>query len=313
MMTIDEMRELIESLASGLQVDTSDLRQKNNDILRGCGNELLLVKGELSGIQRYLYSVNAAEDTDGGVAKRLRGRSSYLSSICHAFAYELRYHVGFDSEKTLLAAGGKFLVVFPYSEDVKRKVSSWKKEIDEWLWERAWNELSLNLAWLKCNQRDLRSDFSLEVALPLQELLDKNALNKFLPLLRSGIEKSETGWHSFPLYKENYADECHSCKHLPAKMTVVEGERNLCEVCIRLQRLGGDLASFDKCSLEFHEGEAEDRPSVVNFHQTYAILKDSTSTLLPQIAAFVPQWPYYGLNQVETAAESAQISEDCAN
>jgi CRISPR-associated protein Csm1 len=301
-MTIDELRGLIESLAAGLRADTNDLRRKNNEILRRCGDDLLLVKGDLSGIQRYLYRVNAAEDTDGGVAKRLRGRSFFLSAICHAFTNELMRYAGFDPRRhhtTLLAAGGKFLVALPYSGEIARRISDWKKEIDEWLWEEAWNELSLNLAWHRCSQKDLRENFSRKAALPLQESLDKNALNKFLPLLRGGIEKSEKGWHSFPLYKESYADECHSCKHLPVKTTEIE--KNLCEVCLRLQKLGGYLSSFDRCFLDFRNEKVDEKPSIVNFHKNHAILKESSPTSLPNIAAFVPRWPYHGFDRVETA------------
>jgi CRISPR-associated protein Csm1 len=306
MMTIDELREVIESLSSKLRVDENDLRQRTNRILDSCKDYVLLVKGDLSGIQRYLYSVNASEDTDGGVAKRLRGRSFYLSAICHALAEELTRVAGFDPKhhpSTLHAAGGKFLVALPYSNEIESKLSAWKKTIDQWLWVDAWNELYLNLAWCKCNHKDLKIGFSSGVALPLQKQLDENKLQKFLLLLRGGIEDNDSGWRSFPLYRDSFADECHSCKCLPVKQTEVEEEKNLCEVCIRLQKLGGYLTAPDRSRLEFQPGIVEENHIAINFHDSHAILNEPTKSL-PQIAAFVPRWPFNGIDQVQAAGST---------
>lgn len=319
-MTIDELREVIASLAVGSQIDSDRLRQDCRDILNQCGDDLLLVKGDLSGIQNYLYSVNAAEDAGGGVAKRLRGRSFYLSAICHALADELTRLAGYDPNKqprALHVAGGKFLVALPYSAEIEGEVAAWREAIDHWLWTLTWGELYLNLAWRRCRSDELKVGFSEKVALPLQEQLDEGKLRKFLPLLRNGNSNSGTDWESFPVFRGAYADECHSCRCLPVKQVAAGEKENLCEQCLWLEDLGKFLKAPQRNKLDFRAGTAVGI-RVVNFRANHAILKKSSRDL-PQIAGFVPQWPYRGIDPAEcaghTIAEQAQdkINSLCAS
>ncbi len=314
-MTIDELREVTESLATGLKTDSSALKQDICRCLDQCGDELLLVKGDLSGIQNYLYSVNAAEDAGGGVAKRLRGRSFYLSATCHALADELTRVAGFDPRTrncALHAAGGKFLVALPYSDEVAAKVAAWKEVIDRWLWRETWGELSLNLASQRCRSEDLKLDFSTKVALPLQEQLDKGKLQKSLPLLRNGVAGNGKEWDSFPLFRAEYADECHSCRKLPVKMVATAEKENLCEQCLRLEDLGKYLKSPQLNKLHFRAGTASGN-RVISFHANHAVLR-KTARELPEIAGFVPQWPYHAIDPTQsTRGTTGQKAQDKLN
>ena len=314
-MTIDELREMMALLANGLQADLGKLRQDCRDILIRCGDDLLLVKGDLSGIQNYLYSVNAAEDAGGGVAKRLRGRSFYLSAICHALADELTRVAGYDPKKqphTLLAAGGKFMVALPYTTEIEGKVAAWKNEIDRWLWALTWGELYPNLAWRRCRSDELKASFSEKVALPLQEQLDEGKLQKFLPLLRNGGSNNGVDWNSFPVFRGAYADECHSCRCLPVKQVAAGEKENLCEQCLWLEDLGKLLKAPQLNKLDFRVGPGASKRAIP-FHSNHAILKKSSRDL-PQIAGFVPQWPYRGIDPAECAGRTiAEQTRDKIN
>jgi CRISPR-associated protein Csm1 len=318
-MTIDELREVMALLADGLQADLTKLRQDCRDILIRCDDDLLLVKGDLSGIQNYLYSVNAAEDAGGGVAKRLRGRSFYLSAICHALADELTREAGYDSDKqphTLHAAGGKFLVALPYTTEVEGKVVAWKDEIDRWLWTLTWGELYLNLAWRRCRSDELKAGFSEKVALPLQKQLDEGKQRKFLPMLRKVGSNNGAAWDSFPVFRGAYADECHSCRCLPVKQVATGEKENLCEQCLWLEDLGKFLKAPQRNKLDFHAGTGAGKRAIT-FHNNHAVLKKSSRDL-PQIAGFVPQWPFHGIDPAKrtgrTIVEQAQdkINSLCA-
>ena len=311
-MTIEELRVVRDALAAGLEIDLSVWQAQYQRALAACGADVILAKGDLSGIQSYLYNVNNAEDIGGGVAKRLRGRSFYLSAICHALADELvKGEYGLSDrpeDHVLLTAGGNFLLVLPARDGLDETLRQWHERVQHWLWQETWGELALVLAWQACSRLTLEEDYA-TVALALQEKLDEAKLQKYLPLLQHGWQSAaaevsghdDIGWHTFPKYQSDYVDECHSCRRLPAQVIPEDAmysdeerlrRQNLCRVCWESERWGGMLKLPQRNKLDFFPGHS-DKLDAINFHQTHAVLRE-TSELLPQLAAFVPQWPFNG-------------------
>ncbi len=68
----------------------------------------LLVGGDLSGIQRFLYAISSA-----GAAKSLRGRSAYLSLLCDAVAEYVRRELRLLPCHVLYSGGGHFYLLAP--------------------------------------------------------------------------------------------------------------------------------------------------------------------------------------------------------
>lgn len=68
----------------------------------------LLVGGDLSGVQDWLYSLSSR-----GVAKGLRGRSFYLQLLTEAIALHLLDELGLPSCNLLYAGGGNFYLLAP--------------------------------------------------------------------------------------------------------------------------------------------------------------------------------------------------------
>ena len=52
-------------------------------------NKFLLIKGDISGIQDFIYKLASPEEAFKGMSKRLRGRSFYLTLLNETFAYYL--------------------------------------------------------------------------------------------------------------------------------------------------------------------------------------------------------------------------------
>ncbi len=67
-----------------------------------------LVGGDVSGIQRFLYTVSSA-----GAAKSLRGRSAYLSLLCEAVAEHVRRELRVPPCNVLYSGGGHFYLLAP--------------------------------------------------------------------------------------------------------------------------------------------------------------------------------------------------------
>jgi CRISPR-associated protein Csm1 len=68
----------------------------------------LLVGGDVSGIQSFLYSITSA-----GAAKSLRGRSAYLTLLCDAAAEHVRRSLGLLPCNLLYSSGGHFYLLAP--------------------------------------------------------------------------------------------------------------------------------------------------------------------------------------------------------
>ncbi|MEM0994186.1 MAG: hypothetical protein AAGI49_14195, partial [Bacteroidota bacterium] len=137
-----------ESLATGFQIAETE----------AC---LLLVKGDLSGVQSFLYDI-----VGRSAARNLKGRSFYLqllsSSILQHFLNELQLyhcHVIYDS-------GGSFQLIAPNTPLVREKLAQLKASIAEKLFETHKTSLSLLVAAVPVTLGDL-------LDAPLKQITDR--------------------------------------------------------------------------------------------------------------------------------------------
>lgn len=318
------------SLSQFLSIDLEkDLKSKVLQKIAQCGDVIWIVKGDLSGIQSYLYNVNRAEDVDGKVAKRLRGRSFYLSALCHAFSYELGQRFGRDGGKPddviLLAAGGKFIVVLPGAPVRELDLDKWKKEIDLWLWQQTWGEIFLNLAYIKCSSSDFETNFSAKVALPLQSQLDLGKSQKYQALFAQGqTETAHGNRFVYPVFNEDspkaYPEECHSCNSLPAhgeasdQETYIESS-NLCLQCNLHQYIAGYWNLPKHNYVKIYPNSVAPRLAKVQlqFHDNYVDLQSYPAGDSPRVPSFVPVFPYQSLPNAKRSngLAEAKIDELC--
>lgn len=321
----EEITICLQGLSQHLFINLHHLREDISKKINLCGDPLFVVKGDLSGIQSYLYNVNRAEDIDGKVAKRLRGRSFYLSAFCLAFAHELGQigcsnggAGGKPDDYILSATGGKFLVVLPSLTNLETEFKEWKKQIDKWLWREMWGEVFLNLAFVQCSQADLKENFSTKVALRLQSKLDLGKSQKYQQLFANSSEIDSHGnLFKYPLFQEKspqeYGEECHSCRSLPA--SGIGTDPALCEQCILHQRIGGyqNLPTHNYLELHAKDSTSQSDESL-EFHGNYGILWNDPNKG-PRVPSFVPPFPYQRLQATSVVAISAndKVRELCAH
>lgn len=82
-----------------------------------------LIKGDISGIQSFLYQILSE-----GAARRLRGRSFYLQLLTEAIAHWVLKHLDLPVTNLLLASGGHFFILAPYT-DTKDKFDEIRQQI----------------------------------------------------------------------------------------------------------------------------------------------------------------------------------------
>ena len=94
-----------------------------------------LIKGDISGIQNFLYHIQS-----DGASNQLRGRSFYLQLLTEAIANWVLKQLDLPVTNLLLASGGHFYILAPYS-DTEKELNRIRKQISEKLWELHRNEL----------------------------------------------------------------------------------------------------------------------------------------------------------------------------
>ena len=87
-----------------------------------------LIKGDISGIQNFLYHI-----LSDGAARQLRGRSFYLQLLTEAIAHWVLKQLDLPITNLLLASGGHFYILAPYT-DTDQKFDILRKDISDKLW-----------------------------------------------------------------------------------------------------------------------------------------------------------------------------------
>ena len=124
-------RELSET-----QVDALLRKHKESGDEKICA----LIKGDISGIQNFLYQI-----VSEGASNQLRGRSFYIQLLTEAIAHDVLRQLDLPITNLLLASGGHFYILAPYSE-TKEKLDTLRQGISEKLWAFHRTDLSCLLA-----------------------------------------------------------------------------------------------------------------------------------------------------------------------
>ena len=111
-----------------------------------------LIKGDISGIQNFLYQI-----LSGGAARELRGRSFYLQLLTEAIAYWVLRQFELPVTNLLLASGGHFYILAPYSE-AREKLGTLRRTISQNLWALHGGDLSCILAGISITTDDFEAD-----------------------------------------------------------------------------------------------------------------------------------------------------------
>lgn len=89
---------------------------------------LLMVCGDLSGIQSFIYDIHNRK-----AAKSLKGRSFYLQLLTDTIIQKIIKHPGIQVYRAnvIYASGGKFYLLLPNTEKVKNALEELEKEIEK--------------------------------------------------------------------------------------------------------------------------------------------------------------------------------------
>jgi CRISPR-associated protein Csm1 len=138
--------------------------------------KLLLVGGDIPGIQSFVYTI-----TSKGAAKGLRGRSFFLQILGDAVVRRLVTDLGLCQGNVVYAAGGNFMVLAPSGAETLDLLRKIRRRINEFMLEAFQGDMTLVLETVEAKPAEL---FKAEQFKPLREMLGRRvAQAKYQPLV----------------------------------------------------------------------------------------------------------------------------------
>lgn len=128
-----------------------DYVEKNGGIMPGGDQKpFLLVGGDLSGIQKYIYGIIAR-----GAAKNLKGRSFYLQLLIDNIVNFLIKELELFDANIIYKTGGAFYLLAPNTENVKDKINKFEKLITGQLFKYHKTDLYLSIDFEEFGEEEL--------------------------------------------------------------------------------------------------------------------------------------------------------------
>ena len=146
--------------------------------------KFLLVTGDLSGIQSYIFHFSL--EKPAGASKRLRARSFYLSLLTQLASHLILHDLDLPCFSKVLDAGGRFTLLVPNTDNVITRLQQIEKELHSWFLKNYHGRLNLNLSYeLQLSGKDFTAEAFTNVSRKLTWLTSKTKFQPFHAKLKS--------------------------------------------------------------------------------------------------------------------------------
>ncbi|NER34551.1 MAG: type III-A CRISPR-associated protein Cas10/Csm1 [Oscillatoria sp. SIO1A7] len=112
--------------------------------------ELSLIAGDLSGIQKFIYTISS-----DGALKSLRARSFYLELVVEELVQQLLEALELPRTNVIYAGGGNLYLLAPAREETKTAVNQVRQQFNQWLREEFQGKIFLALDCLEFESKDV--------------------------------------------------------------------------------------------------------------------------------------------------------------
>jgi len=222
-LSLQEMKELVKILKSYKEEDF-ERRFNSLDITKK--PLFLLLRGDIAGIQKFIYSITRPEpekDTRK-TAKRLRGRSFFVTLLTEVIADWIIRRIELPVTNILFCGGGRFDLLLPIAAE--EKIPNLLSQLNKWLLEEFNGELSLQIAVIEICPKDF-----LDLSFVYQKLEDTLAKRKY----KKFLEISETN-DFFTPEKSVPLNVCRVCL-----VSQVKDNEICCIQCKKQEEIGNKL------------------------------------------------------------------------
>lgn len=193
-------------------------------------NYFLLIGGDVSGIQKYIY---ALENTDK-IAKRLRARSFFIKMLSQLASYKFIQELDLKISNIVMSSGGKFYILAPNSTKIKENIETLTEKINDELYHQYQTQIFLNISFVELSGEELGTKISEKYDI----LNDKLSKNKHLKFKKQILEQ--------PIFEDalyGSHKEIGMCKICQKRITL---ENKDCDYCEKDVKIGGLLPTLEK-------------------------------------------------------------------
>ncbi|HEC99633.1 MAG TPA: type III-A CRISPR-associated protein Cas10/Csm1 [Proteobacteria bacterium] len=229
--------------------------------------KFILLAGDISGIQNYIFNIKNVGV--GGIAKRLRARSFYLSIVADIASHKLLHSFRLTITNLLMSSGGKFYLLLPNTSGAAKLVNGLKAAFDDWCINTLNGEISLNLAQvdLSCKEFVEFSEAIRKVNAGLQQVKNE-PFKKYLT--------AEAGWKKSRFLFEGRRFEseeslCVSCGKFAGEYRD-EQQIVMCDHCYDDVKLGQELTNAH--GIQFFMSSTDGRYRV--FDYSFSVMKENS-------------------------------------
>ncbi|MDO4776208.1 MAG: type III-A CRISPR-associated protein Cas10/Csm1 [Cardiobacteriaceae bacterium] len=196
--------------------------------------KILLIQGDFFGIQNFIFA--AGSDTNKQAAKLLRGRSFQVSLFAELAALKILRACQLPPTSQILNAAGKFMIVAPNTEAVRKAVETVRGDINQWFLDHCFGQVALGLATQEASCNDF---------------IDKKRFKDLITQSFAVLETAKlqrfnlTGDAQTVLSAEYPFGACPYDHHLPASDTEKDG-RKLAKISADQITIGEHLTKKDR-------------------------------------------------------------------
>lgn len=234
----------------------------NNKNLTLTTSALLIARGDVSGIQNYIYRITRPEAETEHVAKRLRGRSFYIQLLTELIVDWLLREIGLPPSCAIFVGGGRFDLLLPLS--AKSKLEELVYKLEEWVLREFNGEIGIWVAVEKADSSDL-NDLS-HISQRLDDDLERIKQTKWIHELKrmDFFEPSGAIWHVCPV----------------CQLTPMPESGNICQLCQQQELIGKYLPHTHFIAYCYGNNVDWKKDQLIDFrntpfHVTVALIRNS--------------------------------------
>lgn len=202
-------------------------------------NEFILIGGDFSGIQAYIFDIT--NRGVGGASKRLRARSFFIYLFSEVTIHKILHALRLPIVCNIFSAGGKFLLLAPNVGEVKEHLIKVKSQIEKEIHETYFAQFAFLMSWKTINV--FREEFGVEdffkTAADMFYALEREKVSKEQSVLIKDHSWNTNDFKATKLYKDYKGyEDCQICGKGPATHDEIDKDEEgrvvkSCFICYR--------------------------------------------------------------------------------
>ena len=242
----------------------------------------LLVSGDVSGIQQFIYTIPSK-----GALKSLRGRSFYLEILLEHIADVILTRADVSRSCLLYTGGGHFYLLLPNTSEINELLEKFSEKVNDWFLENFDNRLYLAMAWTPCTELEFTGQTESGTGVPFKRVSEALSKQKLCRYSESQLEVLFTPDSSINKTRDGYR-ECGIC-HTSAKELSYYNDTDetlACQSCRSLFIFGSRMLKCDGfiVSKKFFGDEINDALPLPGLKESLFLFPSTATLRIPNNA-----------------------------